>query len=209
MYTEAKANNADIIGCDFIEEEINSQTIRRQKLDYSVDQIFVDILKDENYPNVWSRLINRKLIEDSHVEFVSGIRNGEDLLYFIPLLLKATKISYIQEPFYHYRMVSNSISHTSSLRNINSIVNVFLGLKEYVIGKEEIYQAWKLVLCRKAQPLITQPEFYNPEIWRKKIGGISNPYFGSLKTRISPWLVLHHLDALNLLIIKLYRIIVK
>lgn len=205
LYVEAKVKDADIVGCDFVEEHSNKQIIKKQNLNQSRDTIVSEILRGNIHSSLCSRLISRKLIERINIKFMEGITVMEDMLYVIPLHLATNSVSYISQPLYHYRMVEESITHTLSLKHINSALTVMHHLKEYVIGKEQMYRAWELALCRNAQALITQPETYDPERWRKETANLPHPYFGSIKNRISPFLVNHHFDSINLFIIKLYR----
>lgn len=205
LYVEAKVKDADIVGCDFVEEHSNKHIIKRQNLNQSRYTIVSEILRGNIHSSLWSRLISRKLIERINIKFMEGITVMEDMLYVIPLHLATNKVSYLSRPFYHYRMVYDSITHTLSTTHINSSLTVMHKLKACVIGDKELYRIWEKAVCAYAQALITQPSTYDPERWRRITSSLSNPFFGSLKSRISPWLIRHHLDRLNLMIIKCYR----
>lgn len=205
LYAEAIAMNADIVGCDFIEEHSNKKILKRQNLNKSAETIVAEILSGSIHSSLWSRMVSRELIERVNVRFEPGITVMEDMLYVIPLHIATNRVFYLSHPLYHYRMVEDSITHTLSLKHINSALTVMHNLKKYVIVEEKWYQAWELALCRNAQALITQPETYDPERWRHETADLRRLYFGSLKNRISPFLVKHHFDTFNYFIIKLYR----
>lgn len=215
LYIEAKVSDADIVGCDYIEEHSNNQIIKRQNLNKPGEYIVSEILRGSIHSSLWSRLISRKLIEQVNAKFVDGITVMEDMLYVIPLHLATDRVVYLSQPLYHYRMVDNSITHTLSRKHIDSTLTVMHSLKRYfedaskneasMESKLALRKTWELALCRNAQPLITQPSTYDPARWRRETRGISKPYFGSLKNHISPWLVRHHLDTLNNKIIELWR----
>jgi len=205
MYTEAKVKDADIVGCNFVQEYSSKQKIQRQSLNISKESIIHEILSGNIHCSLWCRLISRDLIDRIQAKFEAEITIMEDMLYVVPLHIAAGRVSDIPRSLYHYRMVEDSITHTFSLKHINSALTVTHRLKKYTIGNNKLYKAWELALCKNAQPLITQPDTYDPDKWRSETSCLSSPYFGSLKSRFSPWLVTHHLDALNLCVIKLYH----
>lgn len=206
MYNEAKAKDADIVGCDYIEEHPNKQINRRQPLNKPGKVIVSEILRSEIHSSLCSRLISRRLIDSVHAEFESGVTVMEDMQYVIPLHLATEKVVYLPIPLYHYRMVDDSVTHTLTIQNINSELNVLNKLKVFIEKDTELYKAWEIAFSCRAQALITQRELYDPERWRREMAGIKI-YSFSLKNRISPWLVKHQLDTINFGLICLYRLL--
>ena len=205
MYDEAIAKEADIVGCDYVEEYPDKQIVKKQNFDDTGENIVANILNGDTHSSLWSRLISRKIINKLDISFSPDITVKEDMLYVVPIHLATKKVVYIPKPYYHYRMVGNSITHTLSLQHVNSALTVMRRLKAYFAGRDDLLGVWEKALCNSAQALITQPDTYYPDRWRKETLTIRSPYFGSLKNRISPWLVRHYYDTLNFFIIKLYR----
>lgn len=206
MFAEAKAKDADIVGCDYIEEHTNKQIKRMQDFNKPGKAIVSDIFRSEIHSSLCSRLISRRLIDSVHAEFESGVTVMEDMLYVIPLHLATEKVVYLPIPLYHYRMVDDSVTHTLTIQNINSELNVLNKLKVFIEKDTELYKAWEIAFSCRAQALITQMELYDPERWRREMAGIKI-YSFSLKNRISPWLVKHQLDTINFGLICLYRLL--
>lgn len=206
LYSEAIARNADIVGCDFIEEHEGLQTIKRQNLNQSRDAIVLEILKGSIHSSLWSQMISRDFIKRNNVRFMPGLTLLEDMLYIVPLHLATDRVAYIAQPYYHYRIVDDSITHTFSKRNVDSAILALHELKKYIDGNENLIRQWEKTFCWNAQPLITNPLIYDSARWKGETSLIKKPYFGSLKNRISPWLIRHRLDWLNRRIVKLYRL---
>lgn len=205
MYAEAKASGADIVGCDFVAESPDGQSIVRQRLKGNGEEIVAKMLSGEIHSSLCCRLVKRRLVDEADARFLPDITYLEDMHYAVSLHWACEKVAYIPEPFYHYRTVGASITHTASLKHINSAVAVIQKLRKYADNNPKIQASWQTAYCRALQNTITHPSTYDPARWRREVGHFPNPYFGSIRNRLSPWLVKHHLDALNLLIIKFYR----
>lgn len=208
MYDNAIANDADIVGCDFIEHHSMFEIIKRQPINQSSEKIVKNILLENIHSSLWSRLIRRLFIIDQGVKFMSGITVMEDMQYVVPLHLATKKTVYVPQQFYHYRMVNDSITHTLTLRHVDSALAVLNNLKQFFEHDSELYQSWISIFSNRAQSLITNVNLYDPGRWRKETMGLKLQ-FNSLKNQISPWLVSRHLDALNFWIIKNYHYYIK
>lgn len=205
MYKEAKATDADMVGCDFIEEYKDRQVIVRQNLDEPPEDIVTKIFMGVTHSCLWGRLIRLRFLKDNNARFLPELCLSEDLHYVVPLHLVLKKLTYIPEPFYHYRQADSSITHSPSIKNIDSAITALNALRQYANVSPKVFVAWQRAFSHAHHRLITHPRFYDPARWRKDVANLPRPYFGKLKNRISPWLVKHHFDTLNYLIIKIYR----
>ena len=207
MYAKAKETDADIVGCDFYEEDGKKPIPIKQNFSLNSKQSVIAILLGQRTLDsyLWCRLIKRSFYIKNNFAAAPNISLLEDMAISIPMHLATHKVSYIPQPLYHYRMVNESITHTVSLKHIYSSLTVIKGLKQYVTGDNELYDAWELAYYRNAQFLITQPSTYEPDRWLSETAEIRQPYYGSWRNRISPWLIRHHLNRINRFIITLYR----
>ncbi|MDE6582168.1 MAG: glycosyltransferase [Duncaniella sp.] len=204
MYEKAVAADADIVGCDYALEYPDKSEVKRQNFDLVKDDAVEAIFSGKLHAGLWCRLIRRDLIEKAGVKFRDDVVFMEDMLYVVPLHDVAEKVAYVDKAMYHYRMRGGSATQRMTERNLNSVIAVLDELKKYS-RTNAAEHARKCALATKTLGLITQPETYNPDLWRSITKGIHINAFGSRKHRLSPFLVRSGLDALNYGIIKLYR----
>lgn len=148
MYKKAKAENSDMVECDFIWEYPNKQRIDTGRIYGSKKEAFI-------YARVvaWNKLIKRETLEKSNIKFPKGLRY-EDTEFFYKLLPSLEKISFVKTPMVHYIQRSNSIANTQNER-VKEIFeiwdNIFKFYKEkglFEEYKEEIeYTYTRFLLC--------------------------------------------------------------
>ena len=59
----------------------------------------------------WCKLYKSRLIRENDIKFVPGLTRNEDGLFNLYILEYAQKLLYIPKCLYHYRVLSNSLSH--------------------------------------------------------------------------------------------------
>lgn len=108
-------------------------------------------------------VFRRKLIEDSHIRFISEREiASEDLLFHIHLLQKASRIGYIPSDFYHYFINSSSITNTYSKEFRDRIIRLgedLKGILAYYYTEEEykphyssaLLGLFKSIICFEAK----------------------------------------------------------
>lgn len=144
MYERAIADNADVVVADFFYET-------RQKTIETHD--FVASTREENLRNaieqrvvycaLWNKLIHRRLFQNKDVAFVEGLNMSEDRLLVIKLYAKATRISKINKPLYHYnRTNENSITlHKTEFHYRQAIL--FWQYFDQFIEDQNIYETYR------------------------------------------------------------------
>lgn len=89
----------------------------------------------------WCKLYSSKLLKDNNIRFVPGLTRNEDGLFNLYVFEYARKLLYIPQCLYHYRILSNSLSHGKQL---NIIENTERNLNELMkfakkFNKDEIF----------------------------------------------------------------------
>lgn len=102
LYTKAKNEDADIVGCDIRHEYANYHRDLHQAYANTIEENIRNLLLGTIFPSLCTSLTRLSLITDNHITFPEGLNIGEDLLFNIQLYLKAKKIIGIDVPFYHY-----------------------------------------------------------------------------------------------------------
>lgn len=72
------------------------------------------------YPNCWTKVFRKEILEKHLYSVDSRIRIGEDIAFTYPCLTECNCLSYIDLPLYHYRINQSSMtkSYDSSLKSI-------------------------------------------------------------------------------------------
>lgn len=89
---------------------------------------------------VWDKAYKRDFLIDNNIK-CGTTRVGQDLILAISSVLKAQKIVYIENAFYHYRMRKSSVVHTL-LNNIFEIFEDLDDIKNFLI-KEKLFEKFK------------------------------------------------------------------
>ena len=112
LVTECQAATAEIAISDYYryKEQTNMLYSYRAKEDYQVvDLALAELLQQMNkleFTTVWGKLFQRTLFE--RVRFLAG-HGYEDTMTVPKLYLQATKIVYVQEDLYCYRLTDDSV----------------------------------------------------------------------------------------------------
>ena len=112
LVTECQAATAEIAISDYYryKEQTNMLYSYRAKKDYQVvDLALAELLQRMNkleFTTVWGKLFQRTLFE--RVRFLAG-HGYEDTMTVPKLYLQATKIVYVQEDLYCYRLTDGSV----------------------------------------------------------------------------------------------------
>lgn len=113
MYGEALAKDADIVGCDYIDEYENDRVVRRFIFKDNLDCLR-EILAGNYTVNLWRRLCRRSLYTDNPIVYKREICYGEDAVWTIQLHYYAQTVAHVPKPLYHYVHL-NANSYTASM----------------------------------------------------------------------------------------------
>ncbi len=121
MYGKACAEDADIVFCDFVEEN-GRGTFYRKEQPAGPDS--ADVMKQmltTLHGSLCNKLISKDLYTRSGARFLEGLNYCEDELLVIRLLHAGCRVAYVGKGFYHYDKTANtaSISNRWAGRPVN------------------------------------------------------------------------------------------
>ncbi|MGN1328891.1 MAG: glycosyltransferase family 2 protein [Eubacterium sp.] len=136
--------NADCIITQFL----YSYPDKEQKSDYKLNkslykrdeiekEIFPTMLFDNQYyrfgifPNCWTKVFKRELLEKHLMDTDDRIRMGEDIAFTYPCLMECQTISFVDKALYHYR-----INPKSMTKAYDPILHEIIYLPYYTLVKK-------------------------------------------------------------------------
>ena len=195
MYNAAKANDADMVYCDFyLSFEKNERYMSNPAYATAEDMFRIGLLGGNMKYNVWNKLVRRSLYIDNDIVFPAGHGMGEDMT-MIRLAACAKSIAYVPKAFYHYvKLNSNAFSATMSERHKTDIrynIDQTVGFLQEKFGNALDKEIAFLKLNTKLQFIITDDETQY-EVW-KEWWPEANEYIcmnkaQAFRTRLVQWL---------------------
>ncbi len=116
LYFAAKANDADVVICDFFVNCANGTQIYRQQQPSSLnaDGVLYDLFQ-QLHGSCWNKLIRHEFITAYKICFTAHIDYCEDFLFWVQVYSHPeVKTAYLPEAFYHYYENPNSITRAYS-----------------------------------------------------------------------------------------------
>ncbi len=119
MYTKAKKNNCDVVQCRFIYDFENGQQVlpagafKKECLltGKALRKVYRRMMTGINMNHVCMKLMRTELIQG--MEFDTGIKTAEDLVFCIELFKKVKSYIFLPIPMYHYSRSSTSLTGNS------------------------------------------------------------------------------------------------
>ena len=189
LVAKAKADDADMVICDYISEGLYGQTYNSSNLPsrLSTDDLIHRLLFQQLHGSCWNKLVKR--VYYNSVAFTpQHICIYEDLLYNVRLLRQNIKNSYLPKAFYNYRTSNtNSICNNITDRGIASKKDVIGVLSsELSIKEEDLYVLKKSVLYDLLQTNQTdQLQNIYPEIHNRiRMDGFKWRFFAPLNNSL-------------------------
>lgn len=99
---EAVAKNADVVGCDYVEDHPNGSRIVRQEYPEQHEEAMKAMTLLRIKGVLWKLLVKRKILVDNHLCFARDVDFGEDYLFCCKLFYFARVFSGVKKPLYHY-----------------------------------------------------------------------------------------------------------
>lgn len=121
VYSRAKEKDADIVVTDFYIDYDNGELkyIRNKMNKEETNLSSIENLKNGGItPNVWNKLIRKRLYVDNNILHPIELSYGEDLAVIPRLMYYAKKVVYINKAYVHYIQNPDSIVHNISLKTI-------------------------------------------------------------------------------------------
>lgn len=209
MLKLAIERDADIVGCDIIDEYASNSKRRAQNYDVANIQIPMMLNGDPHYSgSLCTRLIKRDFMIKYRPDIPSDITMLEDLIITLPLHLRTNQIAKYKGPAaYHYRHRSNSITTSMTPAYVSSKIKSSSYIRDLILdnGSTIIKDAIHTFLQNAKLPYIYNIEVYDSNKWKetfpdtplkKQIGFL--PFISCILETI-------HLSYINKLIIKLRK----
>ncbi len=118
MYNTAKAQDADIVWCDwFLTFAQNERYMKQPSFETPMEALKAMFSGGMKY-NVWNKLVRRSLYTDNDIQFPAGYGMGEDMTMMM-LFAHAKNVAYIPKAYYHYiKTNTNAFSQTYSDKHL-------------------------------------------------------------------------------------------
>ena len=99
----------------------------------------------------WCKLYRTSFVRDNELSFIPNLRRSQDVLFTLYALEKAKRISYINQPLYHYRIIEGSVCNKFSsgiLTNVNAyLAEMAIFLKHYHTNDRQFEDAFNTKVC--------------------------------------------------------------
>lgn len=208
LYEKAKSEEADIVTCAYSIDSEDGASIN----------VVPDLPKEskdltfELGPQTGSlvlKLIRRDFIIKNNLQVSEDLLWGEDFCLSLKSLLLSDKTVCVDRPFYHYVQHFDSLTHTLNMEKCISLIQcgrlIENFLKDHGLADHYAFQLNWLKFQLK-QYLLIFP--YTRDIKKWKIvypechqNILQYPTVAYLK--VSAWLIVHHLDSLATMVLKL------
>ncbi len=208
LYQKALESKADIVTCGyFIEWEKKGRTTIVPAPKFNSNSLSFDIGPQTG--SLWIKLIRRSLIDDYRLQVPEDINWGEDFCLSLEALLLSENIQYVNESFYHYVQHEESLTHSLTIEKCMSLIKCGEVIESF-LKIHNLYNLYLLQLnwlkFQLKQYLLIFPQTRNISLWKSvypechhNIFQYISPYY----LRLSAWLIVHHLEALAVFILKI------
>lgn len=111
MCAKALESDADMVICDYFNEDPNRvQYSKQTPTSLNHNDVLRDILTGRLYGFTWNKLLKRSLYQNYGLKYPVGMYGCEDQYTMCKLLKNEISISYIPQAYYHYVVVTSSLS---------------------------------------------------------------------------------------------------
>lgn len=114
LYSKALATNADVIICDFYEDEKDTY----KRIDQKPRKMDSLSIAEEMFGRIhggrWNKLVRQDCFRKWNIQLPNIVLN-EDLYVSLSLMLHGAKVAYVPSALYHYRRNENNVGLTRAL----------------------------------------------------------------------------------------------
>ena len=143
-------SQADVVHAGFWNGNQKELKFTRQVIDLEKNRnrLLEDILETgEITPSIWSKLFKGELIRESYAKVKDTSSYGEDLICLCEVIMKAKKISLLDQAEYHYCIRQDSISHVISVDNVKKEIKLHDDICE-ILRENRCYEQFETVMNR-------------------------------------------------------------
>ena len=165
MYDKAVQEQAEIVGCNFI--EVYKDHSHEVRCFYESKDAFVRDIIASHWGVVWKHLVKRQLYIDNDIHFPKGINGGEDYIVCVKLFTNAKQVTCVDKSLYNYnRSNESSIMSSFSRKKVQDQIDATIVVEEY-LKRAKLIERYKMELdIRKFSaklPLLKE----SPKEWLK------------------------------------------
>lgn len=208
MYETAVSSDADIVWCDFYDVYPDRMSYHKTA-DTKKDRIEFLRTYMSSWTPVWNMLVKKKIYLEHDLSFPENIMHREDFYMSVILHFYASKIEKIDKALYYYnRSNPSSILSNADKNMLSEVLFCDLSIIEFFKEKKifssfEKEMAWGVL--RDKSDLVLNPKTYSKFL---SIYPESHQYIWScpllnFKIKCIMWLLVHHMEGVISLILKL------
>lgn len=208
LYDKAIAEDADVVTCSYCiesEDGISKKVVPAFQHDSKT-------LTFDLGPQTGSlviKLIRRDFIVRNNLQFSKELRWGEDFCLSLKSLILSNKTVPVNRPLYHYVQHRDSLTHSLTREKCLSLIHCGYVIEDFLKDQRlKNYYQYQLnwLKFQLKQYLLIFPQTRDIPLWKSfypecHYDILHYKTMGYLK--VSAWLVVHHLPAFALLILKL------
>lgn len=117
--------------------------------------------------STWSKVYKREFLLQNSILYNPQIILGEDNLFNLECLLRATHISYLNKCFYHYRQQNENQTTTRYHPNFHQNTDLLINHLSQTLNKNKTREKYELLLSTRAIALVLEyvlpQEFLHPD----------------------------------------------
>ncbi len=139
LYRTIENTNSEVVVCNYEkyyekEDKFSSNIFPQGSKISCNDNLSLKISKGYTQPTVWTKIIKMKLLKENNIYFFEGF-NCEDAPFISLVFLFSTKVAYVENILYFYRIRENSIMSNKGKAFKDKVIN-FMNLIENIIDRQ-------------------------------------------------------------------------
>jgi FkbM family methyltransferase len=157
LYKRASDDNADVLIADATVFYEDSKTFRqffdqhiRQALDPQLKTMPFDLRSEPRVlllePVAWTKLYKRSFLLEHALHFEDGMNSYEDICFHFSVLVKASRISLLDDTLFFYRQNRPGQISARTSRKIFEVFDVFQKIHENLIAWEAPVDLWAMLV---------------------------------------------------------------
>lgn len=208
LYEKAKSEGADIVTCAYsIDSEDEESKIIVPGFPYESKNLTFELGPQTG--SLVLKMIRRDFIINNNLQISEDLLWGEDFCLSLKSLLLSMKTVCINRPLYHYVQHFDSLTHTLNKEKCISLIKcgrlIECFLKDHGLANHYSFQLNWLKFQLK-QYLLIFPHTRDINKWKSVYPECHQnilQYPTTLYLKVSSWLIVHHLDSIATMVLKL------
>ena len=147
LYEIITREKVDFVHSGFYQNDMYVGCVKSEKVTLDSDnrfKVICDRLLGSNMdtvitPSLWSKLFSTELIKKSIETIDDGIMYGEDLLLVCQCMLQADSFYVLNESYYNYSLLDDSLSHKQNKVQIKNEIKLYIKLEE-MLGEQAKFE---------------------------------------------------------------------